>query len=72
MTKFILTVLFSSLLALSVTLTGCQTLSKSKEQQIRKYSRISELNRRMLAEDVDKYLLLDRPSRLTQWHVIAD
>jgi hypothetical protein len=51
---------------------GCQTLSRDKPQQIRKYSRISELNRRMAAEDVDKWLLLDRPSGLSQWHVPAD
>ena len=48
---------------------GCETMTNGPEQQITKYSRISELNRRMLAEDVDAILLLDRPSILTPWYV---
>lgn len=48
---------------------GCETMTNGSEQQITKYSRIAELNRRMLAEDVDAILLLDRPSILTPWYV---
>ena len=50
-------------------LTGCQTLSTDKEQQIRKYSRTADINRRLITEDLDSFWLLDRPSNLTQWHV---
>jgi len=66
MWKVIITVLF---LALGLFPAGCQTVTRTKEQQIRKYSRIADLNRRMLAEDIDALLLLDEPSSLTQWHV---
>ena len=48
---------------------GCQTMTRDSEQQIHKYSRVSELNRRMFAEDVDTFLLLDEPSALTSWHI---
>jgi hypothetical protein len=48
---------------------GCETMTRDSDQQIRKYSRISDINRRMLAEDVDTILLLDAPSSLTHWQV---
>ena len=53
----------------AVCIGGCQTMTRDSDQQAQKYSRISELNRRMLAEDIDAILLLDRPSNLTPWHV---
>jgi len=46
---------------------GCQTLAYDEEQNIRKYSRIADLNRRMLAEDFEAFMLLDRPSSLTHY-----
>ena len=49
--------------------TGCATINRSKEQQIQKYSPMAELNRRMIAEDIDKAMLMDRPSRLSEWHI---
>ena len=72
MIKIVVKSVFCSLLVLTIFLGGCQSLSRNNDQQVRKYSRVSDLNRRMLAEDLDKILLLDRPSRLTEWHVIAD
>ena len=57
------------LLALTVVMGGCQTLNRDSQQKIQNYSRISDLNRRMLAEDMDTFWLLDRPSNLTQWYV---
>lgn len=60
------------LLSIAILLGGCQTLARDEQQQIRKYSRISDINRRMFAEDVDAYLLLDKPSSLTQWVVHRD
>ncbi len=65
MLRYVLTVV---LLGVGLFSAGCQTMTTDKEQQIRKYSRIADLNRRMLAEDVDAIILLDRPSRLTHWH----
>lgn len=68
-----LKVMITALLVCSaVFLSGCQTVTRNKEEQIRKYSRISDLNRRMLAEDMDAILLLDRPSSLTRWNVRDD
>ena len=57
------------LVLLVVSLVGCQTPVRDEEQQVRQYSKMSELNRRMLAEDIDHLLLLERPTRLSQWHV---
>ena len=56
-------------LTLGFVLSGCQTMTRDSEQQIQKYSRISDLNRRMLTEDVDALLLLDQPSNLSWYHV---
>ena len=72
MIKILAKSVFCILLILTICLGGCQSLSRDKQQQIRKYSRISDLNRRMLVEDLDKIILLDRPSRLSEWHVIVD
>ena len=72
MLKFFTATLFCAFLVLTTFLGGCQTLNRNNEQQIRKYSRISDLNRRMMADDFDKIMLLDRPSRLSEWHMIAD
>ena len=56
-------------LTLGFVLSGCQTMTHDSEQQIQKYSRISDMNRRMLTEDVDAILLLNEPSSLSWWHV---
>jgi len=56
--------------AVGLILSGCETMTRDSEMQIRKYSRIAEINRRLLAEDIDAILLLDQPSRLTQWPVV--
>lgn len=65
-------IVLSLLISAGVFLTGCQTMARDEEQQVRKYSRISDVNRRLLAEDVDAIFLLDRPSRLTHWHFYVD
>ena len=65
--------MITAVLLVGVTsLLGCQTLTRDREQQITKYSRISDLNRRMLNEDLDRIFLLDRPSSLSRWHVRPD
>ena len=69
MLRILMTVL---LLAAVASLAGCQTMNRDPEQQVYKYSRISKLNRRMLAEDIDHILMLNHPSRLTSWHVRPD
>ncbi|MBN2375362.1 MAG: hypothetical protein JXD22_03105 [Sedimentisphaerales bacterium] len=55
-------------LTMGFVLSGCQTMTRDSEQQIQKYSRVSDMNRRMLAEDVDAIMLLDEPSSLSWWH----
>jgi hypothetical protein len=50
-------------------LTGCETMVNTEEQQFRKYSRMSDINRRLLVEDIDAILLLDRSTQLTPWHM---
>ena len=62
MFRVVLTVI---LLGLAVILIGCQTLTETPQQSQQRYSRIAELNRLMLNEDIDTLLLMDRPSYLT-------
>ena len=57
------------LLVLFFSLTGCQTLTGDSEQNVQKYSRIADLNRRMLAQDFETFWLLDKPSSLTRYYV---
>ena len=66
MRKIMITAL---ILTLGFALSGCQTMTRDSEQQVQKYSRMSDLNRRMLAEDIDAILLLDQHSNLSWWHV---
>ena len=66
MTRIIAALVAAGLLS---TLAGCATLVRDKEQQIEQYGRIAEVNRRVLSEDVNSILLLDRPTRLTKWVV---
>ena len=63
------TTLTIMLISLALLLTGCQTLNNDREQNIRHYSRIADLNRRMFNEDIETFFLLDRPSRLTDVHI---
>ncbi len=60
------------LASLVVIIGGCQTLTTTPEEQSRKYSRISNLNRMMFNEDIDNILLLDKPSQLTRWHIYTE
>ncbi len=50
-------------------LTGCQTMTRTKEQQIRKYSRMSDINRRLFVEDIDAILMMDKSTQLSRWHL---
>jgi hypothetical protein len=69
MTKALLKSALSFLLGASVLLGGCSFIGVDREAKIRKYSRISEINRRMLADDFEGTLMLDRPSSLSRWHI---
>ena len=51
---------------------GCESMVYTDDQQKRRVSRITDINRRLLAEDVEALLLLEQPSSLTQWHVPFD
>ena len=59
-------------LCVGVCLSGCATMVNTEEEQIRKYSRMSEINRRLLAEDIDTILLLDRSTQLSRWHLRSE
>ena len=72
MSKNIIFTFLAVIMAVGFVSGGCQSTTHSKEQQIRKYSRVSGLQSMMLADDIERMLLLDRPSRLSQWHVVAE
>ena len=48
---------------------GCETMVRTGEQQKQKYSRLNDINRRLLAEDMDAVLLMREPSHLHHWHI---
>jgi uncharacterized protein YceK len=49
-------------------LAGC-TMVETPSEHARRVTNIMDLNMRMAAEDLDYILLLDKNSRLNQWHV---
>jgi hypothetical protein len=65
-------IIFGLIVVVCLWSTGCQTLTRDSDQEIRNYSLVADLNRRMLTEDVDSMLLLDKPSSLNKWHVPAE
>ena len=75
MRKTITLIAMSGIFGLAVLLTGCQsyshTYSYNKKAKIRQYSRISEMNSRMLVSDFDTFMMLDKPSSLSHWHTPA-
>ena len=48
---------------------GTQTLVYSGPEHDREIQRTVSHDERLLVEDVDTFLLLDRPTRLTRWNV---
>ena len=59
----------TGLLGLGLMLGGCATLTRDEDQQRRRYSRLTDLHKRLLAEDIDSVFLLDQPSSLTHWYI---
>jgi len=60
------------LMGLTICLGGCQYLGVNKEEQVRKISRVAEINRRMLADDFEAITMFDRPSSLSRWLVSTE
>ena len=57
------------ILCAAAVLTGCApTMTETSDQHAQRINQQSELQMRMLAEDIDIVLLLDRSSSLTKWH----
>ena len=65
-------IVVSLLIVVGVFVSGCQTMTQDEEQQIRRYSRIADVNRRLFAEDMNTIFLLNEPSHLTDWHFYVD
>ena len=72
MSKTVSLAAFGFLAVIGLMLSGCQSTTHSKEEQIRKYSRMSTLYKMMMVDDIDKMLLMDRPSRLSEWHMVTE
>ena len=66
------TIVVSLLIVMGVFVSGCQTMAQDEEQQIRRYSRIADINRRLFSEDINTIFFLDEPSYLTDWHFYVD
>ena len=65
----ILVVIVAVLLVLGAISLGCQTLTETPQQKIQRYRRMAELNRMMINEDIETFLLMDKPTRLSRWRV---
>ncbi|MCJ7544865.1 MAG: hypothetical protein MUP47_09960 [Phycisphaerae bacterium] len=59
--------LIAAILCVVGFLVGC-TMSESADEHNRRLRQQAALQMRMLVEDVDAVLLLDRSSSLTDWH----
>jgi len=56
-----------AVLAISGALSGC-TLTETAQERNRRIRNIASLQMRMLVEDIDAFLLLDRNSQLASWN----
>jgi len=61
--------LVTVILGLGIVLTGCQTTAGTPQQNAQKYSRVLELNRMMIMDDIETFWLMDRPSNLSYYRV---
>ncbi|MCP4710386.1 MAG: hypothetical protein GY869_17320 [Planctomycetes bacterium] len=57
------------ILGLGILVAGCQTTTGTPQQNTQKYSRIMELNRMMIMDDIESFWLMDRPSNLSYYRV---
>lgn len=71
MRKIARTTLATVVIASAFVITGCESTTHSGEQQMKKYGRITEVNRKLLVDDFDKFFMLERNSRLGMWHTIV-
>ena len=62
-------VLLVIILGLGIMVMGCQTTAGTPQQNAQKYSRILELNRMMIMDDIETFWLMDRPSNLSYYRV---
>ena len=60
--------LFVLLVGVSM-IAGCATMTQSPAEVRATYDRVLDSQMRMMAEDVNFALMIDRPSRLTRWQV---
>lgn len=56
------------LLLLGIALSGCAGLVDSRADRTRRIKHITDLQMRMLVDDLDYFLLLDKSSSLTKYH----
>ena len=61
------TLLLLLIVSLTGLLAGC-TMVETPSEHARRWVNITDVNLRQASEDVDYILLLDRSSRLNQWH----
>ncbi len=55
-------------LCVAVWLSGCG-LGDTEHQRELRYKHVVDVNSRELIDDWDHFWLMDRPSRLTRWHL---
>jgi hypothetical protein len=59
--------LIAAIILVATFFAGC-TMVETADQRNRRVSHIMDMDSRMLVQDLDTILLLDRNTRLTRWH----
>ena len=67
MRKLLLSLVLTGALAVSSVLSGC-TLTETAQERNRRIRNVAALQMRMMVEDIDAFLLLDRNSQLASWN----
>ena len=63
-----LSILLALCILAGVVMSGCSGTVESGAERWRRYQQIWDIERRQAADDWDYFWLLDRSSRMTQWH----
>jgi hypothetical protein len=68
MRKWAISTIFCGAAALLAgTQSGCETPTRTGEENAYRYNRFTEWEVKMLAEDVERFIMLDHETRLTRW-----
>jgi hypothetical protein len=65
--RFLATILCSAAALLLLSQVGCATPTRSGQENLYRYERFAGWESTMLAEDVERFWMMGRETRLTRW-----